>query len=143
MKKATLRTRALPIGVAAIAFATFSTTTAQESSARQAVKVEAGKVVTVKRGHSRTGVQTEAVELSKNVSFADLDLTTPSGAAELRNRIHDTADSICKLLRDVGPPTSEANERQVRQACVEGAARTAMGQMRRMMASAEEAKRRG
>lgn len=110
---------------------------------KQEVKIEAGKMVTIKEGHSPTGIQTERVQLSRNVSFKDLDLTTPSGASELEQRIHESADSVCKQLKDINPTNSAQNEEMDQKTCVNGAVKAAMKQMKQAVASAEETKRRG
>lgn len=143
MKKRTLPVRALPSGVTALAFAICSAAIGHEVPSEEQVKVEAGKTVTVRQETFRNGLHTETVQLSQSVSFADLDLTTPSGAAELRKRVRNTANTLCKLLRDVGPPNSELNEERERRACVDGAAGVSMSKVKRMMASAEEGNRRG
>ncbi len=143
MNKKSLLARGLPAAITAVAFAISSAAAfAAESTASQEVKIEAGKIVTVSLGHARNGMHPEAVQLSRNVSYADLDLATPSGAAELESRIRDTANSICKQLADVaaGNALEEARDQK---ACVDGATSSAMAQARRVIASAEGAKQRG
>ncbi len=133
---------ALPVAATAALLALWgSTALCQEM--KQEVKIEAGKIVTIKEGHSRTGIQTEKVQLSRNVSFKDLDLTTPGGASELEQRIRDSADSVCKQLKDINPTNSAQNEEMDQKTCVSGAVKSAMRQMKQAVASAEETKKRG
>ncbi len=50
-----------------------------------------------------TGAPIEVTTISRAVSYADLDLAKPSGAAKLRNRIDDTAKDLCKELDKLYP----------------------------------------
>jgi len=135
---------ALPVAATTAVFALWGVAAfCQESAVKQEVKIEAGKVVTVQEGHARTGIQTEKVQLSRNVSFKDLDLTTSGGATALEQRIRDTADSVCKQLKDINPTNSAQNEELDQKTCVNGAVKSAMTQMKQAIASAEEAKKRG
>jgi UrcA family protein len=98
---------------------------------------EVGKVtVEAKRetqvvGRSYTGAPIELVTLTRRVSYADLDLTTQSGAAELEKRVNETAQAACKQLDDLYPLTAPGG-----QSCVKGAVEDAMEQARAAIAAA-------
>ena len=132
----------LPVAATAALLALWGSTACGQE-VKQEVKIEAGKMVTIKEGHSPTGIQTERVQLSRNVSFKDLDLTTPGGASELEQRIHDSADSVCKQLKEINPTNSAQNEELDHKTCVNGAVKSAMKQMKQAVASAGETKKRG
>lgn len=132
----------LPVAVTAALLALWGST-AFCQDVKQEVRIEAGKIVTIKEGHSPTGIQVERVQLTRNVSFKDLDLTTPGGASELEQRIHDSADSVCKQLKDINPTNSAQNEEMDQKTCVNGAVKSAMRQMKHAVASAGEARKRG
>jgi len=144
MSKTTHLLRALPLAATAAALALAGATArAQEPAAKQEVKIEAGKIVTLSEGHSHTGIQTEKVQLSHNVSFSDLDLTTSRGALELESRVRDAANSVCRQLKDLNPASSTESEELDQKTCVTGAVHTAMIQAHQAVASAQEAKKRG
>ncbi len=66
------------------------------------------------------GAPLRDVALSREVSFADLDLTTADGAAILETRIRQTARSLCRQL-DVMHPVKADNSPPCYQTAVEGA----------------------
>ena len=137
----TLSMGALPAAVMAMTFVMTSPVALAQKSTEE-VKIEAAKVVTVRHGHSRTGIENETVQVSHKVSLADLDTATPAGAAELQSRIRDTADSICRQLGELYPAGSARNEEVDQSVCVKGAVENAMSQARQAIASAEGAKQR-
>jgi UrcA family protein len=140
MNKRTFVSQSLPVALLATAFAISSSAVCgQESTTKQEVQINTGQIVTVKQGTR----QAEALQLSKKVSLADLDLTTTSGTTELENRIRDTANSICDHLMDVDPSTSAPSELADRRDCVDNAVHGAMTHARQLIALAEQAKRRG
>jgi UrcA family protein len=142
MNKRILGVRALLAAATAIAFATSSAVAmGQDGQDSPAVRIEAAKVTTVTLGYSH-GIRSEAIQLSSKVSYADLNLTTPSGAAQLESRIRDTASSICKQLMDVSPATAALAEGVDRQDCMNGAVKEAMIKAKQVIASAA-ANRRG
>jgi len=97
----------------------------------EVVTVEAARATTV--GQTMHGVPIDEITIRSRVSYADLDLTTASGALELENRIRATAESSCKKL-DVKFPAEGSSEA----ACVKNAVDTAMQEARKVI----EAKRR-
>ena len=53
------------------------------------------------------GHRVAVVQLSRSVSYADLDITTYSGATELKARITNAATAVCRELRSKHPWASE------------------------------------
>jgi UrcA family protein len=143
MNPTTLWARALPAAMTAIALACASAVAnGQESPSSQQVNIESGKIVTITPEHSRTGIRPQAIQLSNNVSYADLDLTSPSGAAQLENRIRDTANSVCRQLMEDSPPGNAIDQMLDQRTCVDAAVDGAMARAKQVIASAE-AKRQG
>lgn len=97
----------------------------------EVVTVEAARATTV--GQTMHGVPIDEITIRSRVSYADLDLTTASGALELENRIRTTAESSCKKL-DVKFPAEGSSEA----ACVKNAVEAAMHEARKVI----EAKRK-
>lgn len=82
------------------------TATAASAQSNGPVTPPAGsnEVVTVtaprphQRQHSAIGAPIVNVSLSREVRFDDLDLTTASGARELRARVRHTASTLCREI---------------------------------------------
>jgi len=89
----------------AIALATASAAAvAQQADQTQNVKNEAGDVQETMVGVSyTTGAPIERLQVDRPVSYANLDLTTPSGAAELKRRVIETARAACEQLDSADP----------------------------------------
>ena len=89
--------------LAAIVFAAaVGVATAQEDNELSEVKVVAQKPV-VKAGKTASGREVETVQLTRRVSYADLDLSTRVGSDELRKRIEEASKAVCKDLLDMYP----------------------------------------
>ncbi len=87
----------------AIALATASAAAvAQQSDQTPDVKIEAGKVQTMVR-LSDSGAPIERIWVARKVSYADLDLTTTSGATELRRRVTEAAKEACEQVHTADP----------------------------------------
>jgi UrcA family protein len=133
--------------LAAIVCAIFSSAALGEDNVvNREVKIQGDQIVTVTVGHARLGTApAESLQLSRNVRFTDLDLTTQVGATELQNRILDTASSICQKLMNASPPGSVHEALQEKRVCVDDAFDGAMIKARQAIssarASAKEAKR--
>ena len=83
----------------AIALAMASATAvAQQADQTPNAKIEAGKVQQIEVQDSYTGIPIEQLKVDRPVSYADLDLTTPSGAAELNKRVTEAAKRACEQL---------------------------------------------
>src|ERR1700693_5882254 len=77
-------------------------------------------------GRSMIGAPIEVISLSRKVSYADLDLTTPEGWAELRKRVSDTAKAACKQLDMMYPDSDLFQATPSDQNCVKTATKDAM-----------------
>jgi UrcA family protein len=95
----------------------------------QEVTVEAPHTVT-------TGPPGRATALSivYRVSYADLNLATASGAAELQKRVQDSADKACAQLVKLYPESTAAETH-----CAQDAAKSGMAQANKAIAAAEKA----
>jgi UrcA family protein len=87
----------------AIALATASAAAvAQQTDQTPDAKIEAGKVQeTVKLSY--TGVPIERLQVNVPVSYADLDLTTVAGEAELKRRVAQAANAACEKVDNAEP----------------------------------------
>jgi UrcA family protein len=83
-------------------------------------------------GRSYTGAPIELVSLTRRVSYADLDLVTSSGAAELEKRVNETAKAACKQLDELYPLTAPGGP-----ACVKSAVDEAMVEVRTAVSAAQ------
>jgi UrcA family protein len=126
----------------ALAFAASSAAVFAQDSDTQQVNIQGAPMVTT-QGWARNGIRNQRVQLSQNISYADLNLATHSGASELKARVRDAASAICTKLShfDDGRGAIEAEEDQV--SCVNGAVDDAMAQIRQAIESAEHAHGRG
>jgi UrcA family protein len=84
----------------------------------EVVTVEAVREIVV--GKSAIGAPIKEMTIRSRVSYADLDLTTESGANELTKRIKDTASSTCKEIKVDVPVEGWTVERCIKEA-VDGA----------------------
>ena len=71
------------------------------SGAIEEVVVEAPVVSRKVAATSPTGYTTEMIQLRRQVTFADLDLTDDSDVKELEGRIETTAQEACEALDDM------------------------------------------
>ena len=68
------------------------------------VTIEADALPTkIPIGHSSLGVPLEQITLLRRVSYADLDLSTRAGEAELRKRVKSNARAACRQLDQLYP----------------------------------------
>ena len=75
---------------------------AQQADQTPNVKIEAGKVQKTMVRFSYS-IPIERLEVDRPVSYANLDLTTPSGAAELKRRVTEAANEACKRVDEADP----------------------------------------
>jgi UrcA family protein len=54
-------------------------------------------------GRTNWGVPVELVSLTREVGYADLDLSTPAGVAALKGRVQDMAKEACSELDHMFP----------------------------------------
>jgi UrcA family protein len=108
----------------------------QQPAVVQEITVIAPEVVRPTAGTARfAGSPIEVVSLSRVVSFADLDLSSPAGAATLRQRIRDTADKACAQLESEYPSNIYVPV-PANQNCVRRATDTAMSLADQIIAAA-------
>jgi len=88
----------------AIALAmTSAAAVAQQADQAPNAEIGAGKVERTEVRVDYTGIPVEQLQVDRTVSYTDLDLTTPSGAAELTKRITEAAKQDCEQLDTVDP----------------------------------------
>lgn len=87
----------------AIAFAAASAAAvAQQKDHALEIKVDTAKAQ-VTTLDSDDGIPTEQFKVERVVSYANLDLSTAAGAAELKKRVSEAAHEACKELVDADP----------------------------------------
>lgn len=98
----------------------------------QSVTIEASK-------HGPLAVQSGGgvAQVSQQVSYRDLDLSTRKGADELANRIQSAATNVCGRLETLYPAGSLVMQWEAENLCVNGAVHGAMKQAKVAIASAE------
>ena len=67
------------------------------------ITIGAGVMTKTNIGTSSSGIPLEEVTVTHRVSYADLDLATTAGAAELKSRVQETARAACKQLDELYP----------------------------------------
>jgi UrcA family protein len=88
----------------------------------EVVTVEAAR--SAKVGQSSFGVPIREVTIQSRVSYADLDLTSATGALELENRIKATAKSACEQIKVEIPAEGSSDAACIKDA-VDGAMKEA------------------
>ena len=78
--------------------------------------------------------RTSALTIVYKVSYADLNLATPAGAAELQKRVQDSADKACAQLVKLYPESVATQTR-----CAQEAAKSGMAQANKAIAAAGKA----
>jgi len=111
---------------------------AQSKSDVPEVKIEASQPV-ITAGRSKvTGEPIQTVQITRQVSFADLDLSTSAGTKELEKRMNAAAETVCKDIQNLYPEGafgSGAKGFRV-DSCVKSAVDGAMPQMKVAIAAA-------
>jgi UrcA family protein len=92
-------------------------------------------------GRDARGRFIEVMRLSREVSYADLDVSTHTGAIRLEARIKDAAKAVCKELKDMYPMGSEVDLPSG--SCVAEAIKGARSQLEAAIAYAENARSAG
>ena len=93
----TLSTLKFEFALAIVLAAASASAVAQEKH----VTIHAGDVQETAVG--RSYIDIEELKVKRTVSYANLDLTTASGASELRNRVMDAAKDTCEQIAAAGP----------------------------------------
>jgi len=84
----------------------------------EVVTVEAAREATV--GQTSTGMPIREITIKSKVSYADLDLTSATGALDLEKRIRETATASCKEIKVDYPVAGSTDESCIKNA-VDGA----------------------
>jgi UrcA family protein len=71
---------------------------AQQTDQTSQLHIQAGKVQQTTVGTSYDGIPVEEFRIDRAVGYADLDLTTASGAAELMRRVSVAAEDACRQV---------------------------------------------
>jgi UrcA family protein len=97
------------------------------------VTIEAAHEVQKRRvGTSYTGIPIEEVSLTRHVGVSDLDLSTPTGRAELDKRIKEVAKEACKQLETLYPLEDWVTDRDT---CIADAVKGAKAQEQQLLAA--------
>jgi len=123
----------------AVAFAMTGGSAIAQQAQTPEVKIEAGRSVQ-RVGTSTIGAPIELVQLTRRVSYADLDLTTHRGKLDLERRINDTAKAACQQLDTLYPVGTTEGPGEQGRSCVKDAVHGAMVQAQASIAAAEKAK---
>jgi UrcA family protein len=103
------------------------------------VTIQAPQTTHDRQPIGRLGAWVPAVSASRRVSYADLDVSTYSGATALVNRVRDAAKSVCKYIAVEESASTDGDP-----PCVKGAMQVGMQRARLAIAAAEaRAKTRG
>jgi UrcA family protein len=93
------------------------------------ITVEAARVVDV--GQTPHGMPVREITIRSKVGYADLDLTTDTGARTLETRIRQAANSACQEMNVKFPVAGSGEE-----ACVNEAVKGAMAQATKVIEAA-------
>jgi UrcA family protein len=127
--------RAIPATVA-LAFALSSGAVLAQNSGSQEVQIRGTPVLVTTDRDPRTGIENQKLQLSRNISYADLNLASPAGEEELKARVRDAANTICERLGQADPDPTASAQQQDRTNCVNNAVDDAMTQVRRAQTAA-------
>ena len=117
-------------GASAAIFMVSGTAAAQNA---KEIKIQAERVINEKvTAHITGGGKIIELTLSYPVSFADLDITSLTGAAELEKRVKDAARAACEEIGYKYPGATPSDA-----VCAQKAAAKAMGEVRKMVAAAQ------
>jgi UrcA family protein len=92
-------------------------------------------IVTQSPWHPEPSARNQVFSLTRQVSYADLDLSTYSGAKQLEERVHAAASTLCNELERRSVLLPDSAERQ---ACVKGAVSDGMEHARAAIVAAEK-----
>jgi len=92
-------------------------------------------IVTQPSRQIRQGMAEQVASLTQHISYADLDLSTDSGAKQLEVRVHQVANTLCDEIERRTLSLSDSGERR---ACVNGAVADGMEHARAAIAAAEK-----
>ena len=121
---------AFPLTLALAAVSGAATAQEQAQSSQIIIQGQPVQVTTV--GRSYTGIPIVDYSFQRAVSYANLDLSTSSGAAELQKRVRETAKEACETLSAADPLDAPDDDGT----CVRDASAGAMKQVTAAIAAA-------
>jgi UrcA family protein len=123
---------------AAVAFLLAITSPTFAADQLPEITVEGGRVTTavIDRASGRAAPK-ERVTLTRHVNYADLDVSTHSGAIELKKRIDATAKATCDELHSLFPFQTGSDSAR---SCANKAAKASMVQAQAAIDNAEKAR---
>lgn len=121
---------AFPLTLALAAVSGAATAQEQAQSSQIIIQGQPVQVTTV--GRSYTGIPIVDYSFQRAVSYANLDLSTSSGAAELQKRVRETAKEACETLSAADPLDAPDDDGT----CVRDATAGAMKQVTAAIAAA-------
>jgi UrcA family protein len=98
-----MKTRRILLGLGPALAAGLCLTVSALADELPAITIGASVVTKTEISRSSSGVPTEEVSITHHVNYADLDLRTVVGAAELKRRVKETAHAACKQLDELYP----------------------------------------
>ena len=128
--------RAIPATVA-LAFALSSGAVLAQNSGSQEVRIRGVPTLVTTERDSVTGITNQKLQLSQNISYADLNLASPAGRDALKARVRDAANSVCERLGQADPDPTASAQQEDQTNCVNNAIDDAMTQVRRAQAASE------
>jgi UrcA family protein len=105
---------------------------AQEQAQSSQITIQGQPVQVTTVGRSYTGIPIVDYSFQRTVSYANLDLSTSAGAAELKNRVRETAREACETLSAADPLDASDDDGT----CVRDATAGAMKQVTAAIAAA-------
>ena len=105
---------------------------AQEQAQSSQIIIQGQPVQATTVGRSYTGIPIVDYSFQRAVSYANLDLSTSSGAAELQKRVRETAKEACETLSAADPLDAPDDDGT----CVRDATAGAMKQVTAAIAAA-------
>jgi UrcA family protein len=106
---------------------------AQQKDQTSEIMIQGKPVQVTRVGSSYTGIPIERYTFKSAVSYANLDLSTASGAAELKKRVTATAKQSCEELQQAADPVGLVGDDNT---CVRKATAGAMVQVKAAIAAA-------
>lgn len=128
--------RKVLFGVTAGLFALATAGTGVAADQIEGVNVEASRIVKEQVGRAPNLAPINAISLSYRVSYADLDLATPAGAAALEKRVNDAAEAACKEIGRLYPLATPDDL-----TCTKAAVKEAMVKVKEVQAAAKAPKK--
>ena len=85
--------------------------------------------------------EAKLITRTQRVRYADLNLTTPTGPEELKKRVRDAAEDLCRQLLNLYPPEASGGFQHTAENCVTNAIADATQQVSTVVAAAKSRQR--